>query len=413
MVSASLRSPARRRRRSLTVASLLLGMGTLVALLLVPQQTFAQRSAQIAAKPSLAPAVKAERAILMDAESGAIIFQHNAEELAAPASMSKLMTVAVIFRALRLGQIKLDEDVRVSVNAWRRGGAPSRTSAMFIPVNTTEKLDVLLQGIIVQSGNDAAIAVAEKIAGSEEKFAEMMTAEARRIGLNRATFANATGLPNPNQLMTARELAELARFLMREYPEHYARFGQKELAYRRYKFINRNPLLGVLGVDGMKTGHIKEAGYGVVASGNQDGRRLILVIAGLDKKTDVKLEGQKLLEWGYKAVGEAQLYDAGEIVGEARVWGGDRMWLPLTGKGPITIVLPRNPPNPKLKAELIYQRPLKTPISRGDEVAKLRVTTPSNSVSEVPLYAAVSVKPGGIVRRGLDTIFHHTLGWVF
>jgi D-alanyl-D-alanine carboxypeptidase (penicillin-binding protein 5/6) len=377
----------------------------------LPGGTATARTAAQVAKQAGVPTTKAERAVIMDAESGAVLFQHNADELAPPASMSKLMTLAVVFRALKAGEVKLDDEIRISVNAWRRGGAPSGTSAMMIPVNTKEKLDLLLQGIIVQSGNDAAIAIAEAIAGNEDNFARLMMDEARRIGLTKSTFGNATGLPHPQQLMTARELAQLARFLMREYPEHYARFGQKDLSYRKHKFLNRNPLLGITGVDGLKTGSIKEAGFGVVASGNQDGRRLILVMSGLPKKEDVRSEGQKLLEWGYASISEVKLFEKDEVVAQARVWGGDRMWLPLVGAGAITIVLPKYPANQRITAELVYKRPLKTPIKKGDQVATLRVTSSSKSMSEVPLYAAEDVRPGGIVRRGLDTIVHLTLGW--
>ena len=389
------------------MAALLIGC---LAVLLVPGPATAQRAAQVA-KQAGAPSTKAERAVIMDAETGAVLFQHNADELMPPASMSKLMTLAVLFRAIKNGEIKLEDEIRISVNAWRRGGAPSGTSAMMIPVNTKEKLDLLLQGLIVQSGNDAAIAIAEAIAGNEDNFSRLMIDEARRIGLTKSTFGNATGLPHPQQLMTARELAQLARFLMREYPEHYARFGQRDFSYRKHKFLNRNPLLGIAGVDGLKTGSIKEAGFGVVASGNQDGRRLILVMSGLPKKEDVRPEGQKLLEWGYASITEVKLFDKDEVVTQARVWGGDRIWLPLVGAGPITIVLPKHPANQKITAELVYKRPLKTPIKKGDRVATLRVTSTSKSMSEVPLYAAEDVSPGGIVRRGVDTIMHLTLGW--
>lgn len=387
-------------------------LAALLATLAPPLPAAAQsRSAAQVAKQAGVPTTRAERAVLMDAQSGAILFQQNGDELAPPASMSKLMTLAVIFRALKTGELKLDEEIKISVNAWRRGGAPSGTSAMLIPVNTKEKLDLLIQGIIVQSGNDAAIAVAEAMAGNEDNFARLLTDEARRIGLQKSTFGNATGLPHAQQLMSARELAMLARFLMSEYPEHYSRFAQKELTYRKHKFFNRNPLLGIAGVDGLKTGSIKAAGFGVVASGNQDGRRLILVLSGLEKKEEVKTEGQKLLEWGFANFSEVRLFDEGEVVAQARVWGGDRMWLPLTGAGAISIVLPKYPANQKLKAELIYKRPLKTPISKGDRVATLRVTSTSKAVNELPLFAAEDVKPGGIVRRGLDTIVHMTIGW--
>ena len=398
-------TPVTRLLTALAIAAL-----GLVGLELFGTTATARTAAQMA-KQTGVPTTKAERALVMDAESGAVLFHHNADELAPPASMSKLMTLAVVFRALKNDEIKLDDEIRISVNAWRRGGAPSGTSAMLIPVNTKEKLDLLLQGIIVQSGNDAAIAIAEAIAGNEDNFARLMMDEARRIGLTKSTFGNATGLPHPQQLMTAHELALLARYLMREYPEHYPRFGQKELAFRKHKFLNRNPLLGIGGVDGMKTGSIKEAGYGVVASANQDGRRLILVLSGLDKKEDVKTEGQRLLEWGFASITDVKLFEKDEVIAQARVWGGDRMWLPLVGAGPISVVVPRNPPNPRIKAEVIYKRPLKTPIAKGDRVATLRVTTSSKSVSDIPLFASEDVKPGGMVRRGFDTIVHMTLGW--
>ena len=248
---------------------------------------------------------KAPHAILMDAETGATMYQLKADELIAPASMSKLMTLAVVFRALKAGTIKLDDQFLMSENAWRRGGAPSRTSAMMVPLNTKVKLDELLQGIIVQSGNDAAIAVAEGMAGSEAAFAKMMVTEARRIGLKKAEFRNATGLSNPEHLMTVRELAILARYLIREYPDMYPRFAQKEFNYGKHRFINRNPLLAAnIGADGLKTGHLSEAGYGLVGSAVQDGKRLIAVLAGMSSDADRKTEGPKIMEWGFKNFAE-------------------------------------------------------------------------------------------------------------
>ena len=356
---------------------------------------------------------KARQAILMDADSGAVLFQHNADEMVPPASMSKLMTMAVVFKALKSGQVKLDDEILVSVNAWRRGGGPSGTSAMLIPVNTREKLDLLMQGAIVQSGNDACIAIAEAMAGSEDAFARLMTEEARKIGMAKSEFRNATGLYNPGHLMPARELAILARHIIREYPEHYARFSQRELLYRKHKFINRNPVLGAgLGIDGMKTGHVQESGYGIVVSAKQDNRRLILVINGLDRMDERKAEAIRLLEWGFKSFTEFKLFDAGEVVGQARVWGGDRMYVPLTGTGELTVILPRYPANQKLKAEIIYQGPLKTPIKKGDPVAILRVTSTSQAVNELPLYAAEDVEGAGTWRRGFDSILYLAFGWI-
>ncbi len=355
---------------------------------------------------------KAPNAILMDAASGSILWQREADELVAPASMSKLMTVAVVFKALKDKKLRLEDEFVMSVNAWRTGGAPSGTSAMMVPVNTRVSLGELLQGIIIQSGNDAAIAVAEGIAGSEAAFARMMEAEARRIGLKQSTFRNATGLPHPEHRMSVRELAMLARHLIREYPEYYAYFGQKIFNYRKHKFINRNPLVfSSIGVDGLKTGHLKEAGYGMVTSALQDGRRLIAVVSGLPTANDRKSESQKLIEYGFSSFAAFKVFDAGEVIGRARVWGGSSMFVPLIGSGDVTILLPRFPASQRLKGEIVYMGPLKPPIQRGEVVAHLRVTSTSNAVAEVPLQAAEDVERAGVVRRGLDTIVQIALGW--
>ncbi len=386
-------------------------IGLLIVLLfaiLAPGGAIAQQAA--AAQSEVL--TRARQAVLMDADSGAVLFQHNADDLMSPASMSKLMTLAVIFKALKTGQVKPDDEFLMSANAWRKGGGPSGTSAMMVPVNTKEKLGQLIQGIIVQSGNDACIAVAEGMAGSEEAFARLMTEEARKLGLKKSVFKNSTGLYDPEHLMTARELGMLARHLIQEHADYYPKFAQRDFQYRKHKFVNRNPLLPTnLGVDGLKTGFIKEAGYGIVASAKQDNRRLILVINGLDRQEDRKSEALRLLDWGFKSFTEFKLFDAGEVIGQARVWGGTRMWLPLTGNGELNVILPRFPANQKLKAEIVYKGPLKTPIRKGDPVAVLRVTSSSKAVNEVPLYAGEDVQAAGTLRRGLDTIMHMAFRW--
>ncbi len=348
---------------------------------------------------------KAQHAILLDATSGAILFQHRADDLAPPASMSKLMTLAVVFKALKDGKIKGTDEVVMSVNAWRKGGAPSGTSAMMVPVNTKATVDDLIKGIAIQSGNDACIALAESLAGSEANFAKLMTQEARRIGLTRSSFANATGLHNDNHLMTARELATLARFLMTEYPDYYGVFSQKEFLYRKHKFYNRNPLLFLgIGADGLKTGQTKEAGFGLVGSALQNGRRLIVVVAGLENAADRKMEAQKLLDWGFKSISQVKIFDAGEIVGQARVWGGERMYVPLAGDGDITMSLPKYPANQRLSAEIVYRAPLKPPVKKGDHVATLRIQSTSSASAEIPLYAQEDVEPSGLAWRGIDSL---------
>ena len=214
--------------------------------------------------------------------------------------------------------------------------------------------------------------------------------------------------------MTARDLGVLARHIIKTYPEYYPIFSQKEFQYRKHKFVNRNPLLFLtIGAEGMKTGFIKESGYGMVATAKQEDRRIIAVVAGLQTPEARKAEAVKLIEWGFKNFTEAKLFNSGEIVGQARVWGGDKMFVPLKAKdGDVTIVLPRYPANQKLKAEIVYKGPLKSPVTTGDQVGVLRVTSTSNAVNEIPLFAAEDVKPAGVMRRGLDTLVHLALRWV-
>lgn len=377
----------------------------MLATLLLPVGARAQQSGGFV--------TKAQNAILMDYDSGSIIFQKAADELAAPASMSKLMTLAVLFRALREGAYKPEDEFQTSENAWRTGGAPSGTSAMFIPIHNKTPISELIQGIIVQSGNDACITVAEGMAGSVDAFARMMEDEARRIGLKKSTFRNPTGLDDPEHLMTARELGMLARFLIKTYPEHYKVFGQREFAYRKHKFYNRNPLLSAdIGVDGMKTGHTRQAGYGMVVSSVTDGRRLIGVIMGLATEKERQAETRRMLEWGAKSVSSAKLFDAGEAVGYARVWGGEDFYVPLAGDGDLEVILPKYPANQKLRGEIVYQGPLKPPIRKGDQVAMFRVTstapgsTEPLAVSETPLYAENDVEEAGFMWRGVDSLLH-------
>jgi D-alanyl-D-alanine carboxypeptidase (penicillin-binding protein 5/6) len=391
-------------RRTLTVAAVLLG--------LLPAWLTAVADAQ----QSGGFTTKAPNAILMDYDSGSIIFQKAADELVPPASMSKLMTLAVLFKALKEGKLKPEDEFLTSEYAWRTGGAPSGTSAMFIPINTKTPVSELIQGIVVQSGNDACITVAEGMAGSVPAFAKIMEAEARRIGMPKSTFRNSTGLHDPEHLMTARELGTLARYIIKKYPEYYPVFKQREFPYRKHKFYNRNPLLSAdLGVDGMKTGHTKEAGYGMVVSSVNDGRRLIGVIMGLTDEKERRDETRRMLEWGAKSVSSAKLFDAGEQVGYARVWGGTDFYVPLTGEGDLEVILPKFPVNQKIRGEIVYQGPLKPPVRKGDQIAMFRVTSTAPgspepiAVSETPLYAENDVEEASFVWRGVDSLLHLAL----
>jgi D-alanyl-D-alanine carboxypeptidase (penicillin-binding protein 5/6) len=252
------------------------------------------------------------------------------------------------------------------------------------------------------------------LAGSEAEFAKLMTAEARRLGMPRSTFTNSTGLPDSEHKMTARELAFLSRHLIREYPDFYLWFAAKELRHGKHRFTNRNPLLFVQGsgVDGLKTGQTSEAGHGIVVSAVRDGQRMIAVVSGLETKEARKNEAMKLLDWGYKSFQAVKLYDATDIVGEARVWGGKRFFVPLQGAGDVTVLLPRFLPRNKFEAQVVYKGPLKPPIKRGDQVAVLRVTTPAGTVSEAPLYASEDVERTNVLARGLDALVHLAFRWV-
>ncbi len=350
---------------------------------------------------------KSKHAILMDGDTGGILFRFNSDVLVPPASMSKIMTAAIVFKLLKQGKLQMSDEFVMSVNAWRKGGAPSGTAAMMVPVNTKVRLDELMQGMLVQSGNDAAMAIAEGIAGNEDAFARLMEEEARRIGLPKSQFRNSTGLYHPDHLMTVRELAVLARHIIKEYPEYFPLFAQREFLYRRHKFANRNPMLFAdPNVDGMKTGYIKQSGYGIVVTSKVNSRRLIVVVAGAASEAERRDEVRRLLDWGSTNVGEFKLFDSNEIVGRARVWGGNSFYVPLTGNGDVNVWLPRFPAAQRLRGEIVYEGPLKAPLSKGTEVARLRVTSTSNAMQEVPLYAAEDVPEGGLMRRGLDSLAH-------
>src|SRR6201997_2487749 len=266
----------------------------------------------------------APTAILIEANSGSVLFEKNADEMRAPSSMMKLMTAEVVFHAVKQGDIKLSDEYRISENAWRRGGAPAGGSTMFAALNSKVSVDDLLHGAIIQSGNDACIALAEGMAGNEKIFAaDYMTKRARELGMTKSTFANSNGLPDPANKMTVRELAILARYIIQTYPDFYKLFGEKEFTWNKIRQQNRNPLLNSTeGADGLKTGFTKEGGYGMVGSAVQNGVRLIVAINGLEDPDDRATEAKKMLEWGFRNFEFRTLFAAQQPLGYARVFGG-------------------------------------------------------------------------------------------
>ncbi len=355
-------------------------------------------------------ATKAPRAILIDADSGSILFEKNADELMAPSSLAKLMTAEVVFNEIKQGRLALDQEFIVSEYAWRHGGAPSHTSSMFAPIHSKVDVKDLLYGLIIQSGNDAAIALAEGVAGTEQKFAAMMTRRARELGLTRSVFTNATGLPDPPLVVTARELGILARHIIKTYPEFYPIYGEKEFTWNKIRQQNRNPLLTMsIGADGMKTGFTEEGGYGLVGSAVQNGQRLILVINGLESAAERANEGRRLLEWGFKAFEQRYLFAEGQTIGDAKVFGGAHWSVPLQAPGGVNLLVPKGS-NERITARIVYSGPVRAPVQEGQAIGALKVWRGDNLVLEVPLHAAESVARGGITGRAIDAATEFVIG---
>jgi D-alanyl-D-alanine carboxypeptidase (penicillin-binding protein 5/6) len=354
----------------------------------------------------------APQAILVDADTGTVLFEKNADELMAPASMAKIMTSEVIFNELREGRLSPDSEFLISENAWRKGGGPSSGSSMFAQLGSRIKLMDILRGIIVQSGNDASIAAAEGIAGSEENFARMMNERAKQIGLTKSTFRNATGYGHPEQKVTARDLARLTMHVIDTYPDLYKLFGEREFTWNKIRQQNRNPLLAMdIGADGVKTGNIDESGFGLVGSAVQNGQRLIVVVNGLKTGRDRANESRKLLDWGFRAFEPRELFAAGEAVGEARVFGGDRWAVPLVSKKPVRILMPRGS-GERVSARIVYQGPLRAPVRQGDQVARLQVTRGDVQALDLPLYAGEDVGAGTLSQRAIDGLLEFGTGLV-
>src|SRR6478752_1086817 len=344
----------------------------------------------------------APTAILIEASSGSVLFEKNADELRAPSSMMKLMTAEVVFHAIKQGDVKLTDEYHVSENAWRKGGAPAGGSTMFAAIHSKIPVDDLLHGAIIQSGNDACMVLAEGIAGNEHAFAEMMTKRARELGMTQSTFANSNGLPDPGNKMSVRELAKLARYIIQTYPEFYKLFGEREFTWNKIRQPNRNPLLTSLeGADGLKTGYTKEGGYGMVGSAVQNGIRLIVVVNGLDDPEDRASEAKKMLEWGFRNFEARTLIAADQPVGYAKVFGGESRSVRLVAKTPVKVMVHKNGSD-KLIARVVYNGPVRAPVEAGQRVGVVKVWRSGNIAVETPVYAADAIGTGSTMRRAID-----------
>jgi D-alanyl-D-alanine carboxypeptidase (penicillin-binding protein 5/6) len=371
-----------------------------------------------AACPSLAQTPKpaegfqtaAPYAILIDSDSDSVLFEKNADQFSHPASLVKLMTTEVVLHEIAEGRLDPNTEFVVSENAWRRGGAPSGGSAMFAPLHSRVRIEDLLRGVIVQSGNDACIVLAEGLAGNEPAFAAMMNRRARELGLTKSNFVNSHGLHDPDQKVTARELAKLAQHIIKTYPEYYKIYAEREFTWNRIRQQNRNPLLSLgIGADGLKTGFIKESGYGLVGSAVQNGLRLIVVVNGLKSAKERADEGRKLLEWGFRAFESRLLFAEGETVGEAKLYGGASGRVPLTAERPIRLLVPRGH-NEKIVARIVYSGPVPAPVEKGRPIGRLKVWRGDNVSLEVPLQAAESIPQGTIAQRAFDAASELVVG---
>ncbi len=349
------------------------------------------------AAPAQAFETNATSAWVYDVNTGTVLMSKNADVPIPPASMSKLMTLYMVFDALKNGRLKLDDTLPVSTKAWQMGG-----SKMFVEPRDTPTIDQLIKGIVVLSGNDASVVVAEGLAGTEEAFARQMTERARQLGLKHSTFRNATGWPDPDHRMSAEDLGLLGLHLIEDFPEYYKDFALTEFRYMDRvpsNRFNRNPILKLgIGADGLKTGHTQEAGYGLVGSAVQDGRRVIFVITGLQSETARAEEAERLVNWAFRQFSMETLVPAGEKVVEAPVWLGTRGRVGLTTKDGVNVLIPAGARD-QVKVEVVYDSPIPAPIAKGDQIGRLVVTVPGAQEAVTPLLAAEDVPEAGFAGR--------------
>ncbi len=352
----------------------------------------------------------APHAILIDSASQSVLFEKDADTLVVPASTVKIMTAEIVFHEIALGHLKLDDQFPVSETAWRYGGAPARGSSMFAAPNSRVRLEDLIRGLVIVSGNDAAIALAEGIAGSEGAFATLMTKRARELGLEHSTFTNAWGRGDPDQKVSPREMVALANHVILTYPDLYKYFGEKDFTWNKIKQANRNPLLTMdLGADGLKTGNIDESGYGLVGSAVQNGQRLILALYGSPTAKERAGEARKIFLWGFRSFDSKTIFQAGETIGGAKVYGGSASEVPLVADKEVKILVPRTAAG-KFTGRIVYTGPLIAPVEAGREVARLKIFRGTEQILDLPLKTAAAVEQGALPRRAMDAGIEYATG---
>ncbi len=359
------------------------------------RQVFAALSALLlAAAPAAAIETSARAAMVVDHATGTVLMKKNADTPLPPASMSKLMTIYMVFEALDQGRLSLDDTFRVSEKAWQMGG-----SKMFLRAGDDVTVEELLRGVIVQSGNDACVVLAEGLAGTEDAFSRQMTRRARELGLTDSVFANSTGWPHPEHRMSARDLVRLAGLIIERFPQYYPYFAESTFTWEGIEQSNRNPLLALdIGADGLKTGHTEAAGYGLVGSAVQDGRRVTMMVTGLDSARARLVESERLLDWAFREFAVREMFAAGEPLAEAKIWLGAAPAVPLAAAAPIEAVVPwTERENLTLRVE--YDGPVPAPVAAGDTIAELVIEAPGLEPVRHPLVATADVAAGGFVTR--------------
>jgi D-alanyl-D-alanine carboxypeptidase (penicillin-binding protein 5/6) len=343
-------------------------------------------------------------AYIMDFNTGASLLEKNADVEMPPSSMTKLMTIYLVYERLKQGKMRLEDELPVTERAWRMGG-----SKMFVQVGTQVKVEDLVRGVIVQSGNDACIVFAEAIAGSEEQFAELMNQKAKELGLTNSFFKNSTGWPDPEQHMSCRDIATLARRIIRDFPEYYHYDSEKTFKYNNIEQGNRNPLVQKGTADGLKTGHTEAGGYGLCASSKHADRRVILVLNGLDTMHQRAEEGERLMDWAFANFEDVTLFAAGDVVERVPVWLGVSPTVPLIGGRDLVVTMPRNwRKNAAVKVS--YDSPIRAPVAKGATLGKLAVKGDGVPAMEVPLLAGADVPKLSLPGRAIAVLSHYVTG---
>ncbi len=356
--------------------------------------------------------VKAKQVYLIEAETGTVLFARAEDEAVPAASLAKLMTAATVFKALAGGEITLDTSYPVTEHAWRTGGAPSRTSTMFAALKSSIRVEDLVRGVSVQFANDACIILAEGMAGSESAFAERMTKEARALGLEKSTFANATGLPDPGNTVTMREMVTLARHLQTAYPQYMRYYLEPEFEWNRIRQRNRNPLLALnIGVTGFVTGFAEEAGYSIVAAVNRDGKHLLLAMGGMESDKARIEETRRIIEWALSSFERRTLFKQGETIADASVYGGDSSTVPLIAGEQVDVFLPKDN-SQRLVARVVYTWPVRAPVGPDQTVGTLKIWNDKQLLREAPVRTAGTVGEGTLRSRALDALIELFFFWI-